>query len=263
MELGLRGRVAVVGGASAGLGRASARALATEGCDLLIWARDASRLAAAASDLAAESGRRVEWLDADASAPEAAGSVAARALDLFGHVDILVLNAGGPPPTDPTRTTPQELRAAFQLLSVTPIELANRLLPGMRERGWGRVVAVLSWAVREPITTLPLSNAGRSALAAWLKTASRSVGREGVTINGILPGRFATPRIVELDRRRAEQEGRTVEEVAAAALSGVPAGRDGQPDELGGVVAFLASERAAYINGALVPIDGGMLQSLG
>jgi 3-oxoacyl-[acyl-carrier protein] reductase len=125
------------------------------------------------------------------------------------------------------------------------------------------VVAVLSWAVREPITTLPLSNAGRSALAAWLKTASRSVGGEGVTINGILPGRFATPRIVELDRRRAEQEGRTVEEVAAAALNGVPAGRDGQPDELGAVVAFLASERAAYINGALVPVDGGMLQSLG
>jgi 3-oxoacyl-[acyl-carrier protein] reductase len=263
MDLGITGRVAVVGGGSSGLGLGAARRLAQEGCNLLIWARTENGLAAAAEDLRQSTGRRVETLVADASDPDAARLVAERALELFRHVDILVLNAGGPPATDATSTSPEQLHAAFQLLTVTPVDLASRLLPGMRERGWGRIVAVLSWGVREPITALPLSNIGRSGLAAWMKTASRLVGPDGVTINGVLPGRFATPRIAELDGRRAEQLGRKVEEIAAESRSGVPAGRDGQPHELGALVAFLASEPAAYITGTFVPIDGGMLQSLG
>ncbi|MEA2623247.1 MAG: 3-oxoacyl-[acyl-carrier protein] reductase [Chloroflexota bacterium] len=263
MDLGLAGRVAVVGGGSSGLGLATARRLAAEGCDLLIWARNDDGLAAAARDLGAASGRRIETLAADATDPGAAERVAGRALDAFGHVDVLVLNAGGPPPTDPTALTTEQLRAAYQLLTVTPIELANLLLPGMRERRWGRVVAILSWGVREPIPQLALSNMGRGALAAWLKTTSRWVGPDGVTLNGVLPGRFATPRIAELDAQRASREGRSVEEIAADARSAVPAGRDGDPDELGAVVAFLASEPAGYITGAFVPVDGGLLQSLG
>jgi 3-oxoacyl-[acyl-carrier protein] reductase len=263
MDLGIQGRVAVVGGASSGLGRACATRLAGEGCDLLIWARREEGLQATAHDLRSGMGRRIETLAVDASDPEAPNAVADRALAAFGHVDILVLNSGGPPAVDPIGAEPDLLREAFQLLTVTPIALTNRLLPKMRERSWGRVIAILSWGVREPIPGIVLSNTGRSALAAWLKTASRAIRGDGVTFNGVLPGRFGTPRIVELDEGRAAREGRDVAEVRAEALADVPAGRDGDPGELGALVAFLASEPAAYINGAFVPIDGGLLRSLG
>ena len=198
----------------------------------------------------------METLVADASRPDAAQQVAGRALEAYGHVDILVLNAGGPTPSDPTKTTAEQLREGYQLLAITPIELANALLPGMRENHWGRVVAILSWGVREPIPALTLSNVGRSALAAWIKTASRWVGADGVTVNGVLPGRFATPRITELDHARAKREDRHPADIQREALANVP-------DELGAVVAFLASVPAAYVNGSLIAVDGGMLQSLG
>lgn len=263
MDLGIRGRVAVVGGASSGLGRACAERLAAEGCDLFVWARGEAGLASAAAEMAARHAVRIERHAADAADPDAAREVAERALEAYRKVDILVLNSGGPPPSDPTSTRPELLHSAYQLLAVTPIDLANRLLPGMRERGWGRIVANLSWGVREPIPQLVLSNMGRSALAAWLKTTSRLVARDGVTVNGVLPGRFATPRIEELDRVTAERRSHPVEQVRAEALADVPAGRDGDPDELGSVVAFLCSEPAAYVTGSLVPVDGGMLRSLG
>lgn len=263
MDLGISGRVAVVGGASSGLGRASATHLAGEGCDLLIWARGESGLEATARDLRGSSGRRIETLAVDASDPDAADAVADRALAAFGHVDILVLNSGGPPAVDPADADAALLHAALQLLTVTPIALTNRLLPAMRQRRWGRVVAILSWGVREPIPGIVLSNIGRSALAAWLKTASRAMGGDGVTFNGVLPGRFGTPRIAELDEGRAAREGRPLEHVRAEALADVPAGRDGDPGELGALVAYLASEPAAYINGTFIPIDGGLLRSLG
>jgi 3-oxoacyl-[acyl-carrier protein] reductase len=263
MDLGISGRVAVVGGGSSGLGLAAANRLAGEGCHLLLWARDGDRARDAAKAIAERTGQRVDSLAADANDPESAATVADHALATFGHVDILVLNAGGPSAGDPTTTTSEQLRAGLQLLTATPIELANRLLPGMRERGWGRVVAILSWGVREPIPNLTLSNVGRSGLAAWLKTASRWVAADGVTVNGVLPGRFGTPRIRELDEARAARESRPLEHVQSDARRSVPARRDGNPDELGALVAFLASEPAGYINGALIPVDGGMLQSLG
>ena len=189
-----------------GLGRASAEALAAEGCDLLIWSRGAERLAATAAELSATHGVRVAHLAADALQPGAAAAVS-EAATAVGPVDILVLNAGGPPTVDPTATDPEGWQRAFQLLAATPIELATRLLPGMRERSWGRVVSILSSGVRQPIPDLVYSNAGRSALAAWLKTTAREVARDGVTVNGVMPGRIATPRIHELDTGRAEREG--------------------------------------------------------
>ncbi len=261
MDLGLRGRRAVVGGATSGLGRASADALAAEGVDLLIWSRSADRLAAAADDLRAAHGVRVELVAADAADRSAAATVA-EAAAAFGPVDILVSNAGGPPTSDPTATDPEAWQRAFQLLAATPIDLATRLLPGMRERGWGRVVAILSSGVRQPITDLVYSNAGRSALAAWLKTTARSIAAEGVTVNGVLPGRIATPRIHELDSGRAERDGTTEDDVRAGHLRTIPAGRYGQPEELGALVAFLASERASYITGQLVAVDGGLIAAL-
>ena len=261
MDLGLRGRIAVVGGATSGLGRASAEALAAEGCDLLIWSRGAERLAATAAELSATHGVRVAHLAADALQPGAAAAVSEAANEV-GPVDILVLNAGGPPTVDPTATDPEGWQRAFQLLAATPIELATRLLPGMRERSWGRVVSILSSGVRQPIPDLVYSNAGRSALAAWLKTTAREIARDGVTVNGVMPGRLATPRIHELDTGRAEREGTSEEEVREGHLRTIPAARYGEPAELGALVAFLASERASYITGQLIAVDGGLIGSL-
>jgi 3-oxoacyl-[acyl-carrier protein] reductase len=261
MDLGLRGRMAVVGGASSGLGRATAEALAAEGCNLLIWSRRAEALAEAASGLRAAHGVEVATVAADASESGAAALVA-DAADAIGPVDILVLNAGGPPTVDPTATDREGWERALQLLATTPIELATRLLPGMRERGWGRVVAILSSGVRQPIAELVYSNAGRSALAAWLKTTARAVAAEGVTLNGVMPGRIATPRIEQLDSGRATREGRTQDEVRAAQMAAIPAGRYGRPEELAALVAFMASERASYLTGQLVAVDGGLIAGL-
>lgn len=261
MDLGLRGRTAVVGGATSGLGRASADALAAEGCNLLIWSRRADALADVAGQLQATHGVEVAHVAADATRSDAAETVAAAA-ERIGPVDIVVLNAGGPPTVDPTATDRAGWERAFQLLAATPIELATRLLPGMRERGWGRVLAILSSGVRQPIPELVYSNAGRSALAAWLKTAARTVAAEGITVNGVMPGRIATPRIHELDSARAEREGTTEDEIRAAHLATLPAGRYGEPAELGALVAFLASERASYITGQLVAVDGGLIAGM-
>jgi 3-oxoacyl-[acyl-carrier protein] reductase len=261
MDLQLRGRTAVVGGATSGLGRASADALAAEGCNLLIWSRDEGRLAATAEELKSAYGIRVAHVAADASTPAAAATVADAAA-AFGPVDILVSNAGGPPTVDPTATDPGAWARSIQLLATTPIDLATRLLPGMRERRWGRVVAILSSGVRQPIAELVYSNASRSALASWLKTTARSIAAEGVTLNGVMPGRLSTPRVHELDAGRAEREGRSEEEIRAGHIATIPAGRYGSPEELGTLVAFLASERASYITGQLIAVDGGLIAGL-
>jgi 3-oxoacyl-[acyl-carrier protein] reductase len=262
MDLGIRGRRALVGGASSGLGRAIAERLAAEGCALAITARRADLLATSATDLGARHGVRACSLPADLAVPGEAGRLASAAIDALGGIDILVLNAGGPPPVDPAATDAAGWTAAFQLLAISPIELATALLPGMRERGWGRITAVVSYAVRQPIDELAYSNAGRSALVAWLKTISRTVAADGVTVNGALPGRHATPRIEELDRATAKRTGRTVEEVRAGHLASIPARRYGEPDEFASYVAWLCSAPAGYQTGTFAAIDGGIIAGL-
>ena len=262
MKMGLTGRTALVGGASSGLGRASAEWLAAEGCRLAIWSRSLDGLEAVAADLRARHGTEVATIAAGATDPGAARMVADAALAALGRVDVVVLNAGGPPPVDPASTDPAGWQQAFQLLAITPIELATLLLPGMRERRWGRIVAILSSGVRQPIPDLVYSNAGRGALMAWLKTTARSVAADGVTVNGVLPGRLETPRIESLDRGRAERTGRSVEAIRAEHIASIPAGRYGRPEELGSLVAYLCSERAGYQTGTFTAVDGGMIAGL-
>lgn len=261
MELGLRGRTAVVGGASAGLGAAVASALAAEGCSLLLWSRDAERVGAVAQRLRDEHGVEAHAIAADATQPDAAERVAAAVRGTLGHADILVLNAGGPPTVDPLQTTPDDWARVFQLLALTPISLATALLPEMRERRWGRIVALMSSVIREPIPPLVYSTAGRAALAGWMKTASAAVAADGVTINGILTGRVATQRVEQLDAERAAREGIEIAEVRRLQEAAIPARRYGDPRELAAVVAFLCSEAASYVTGTFVPVDGGMLRS--
>jgi 3-oxoacyl-[acyl-carrier protein] reductase len=262
MDLGLTGRTALVGGASSGLGRASAMGLAAEGCRLAIWSRGTDGLAAVAVELRDRFGAEVAVLEGDAGEPGTGARIAAEAQAALGAIDIVVLNAGGPPPVDPTRTDAAGWTRAFQLLAITPIELATALLPRMRERRWGRVVAILSSGVRQPIADLVYSNAGRGALAAWLKTTARAVAADGVTVNGVLPGRLDTPRIESLDRGRAERTGESVETIRAQHLAAIPAGRYGRPEELGSLVAYLSSERASYQTGTFTAVDGGLIVGL-
>jgi 3-oxoacyl-[acyl-carrier protein] reductase len=260
MDLGLRGRSAVVGGGSSGLGRASAEALAAEGCRMLLWSRSQERLEAVAQQLRQRHGTEVAVVAADAGQPDAAQRVAEAAARTFPQgVDILVSNAGGPPTSDPAATTEEGWQQALQLLAITPISLATALLPGMRERGWGRIVAILSSGVRQPIPELVYSNAGRSSLAAWLKTTARSIAADGVTLNGVMPGRLDTPRVEQLDSAAAAAQGIAVEQVRQHHLQAIPAHRYGEPNELGSLVAFLASDQASYITGQLIAVDGGLI----
>jgi 3-oxoacyl-[acyl-carrier protein] reductase len=262
MDLGLRGRTALVGGASAGLGRASAERLAAEGCRLALWSRGGDALERAAAEIRRTHSVDVTTISGDASEPETAGRIADEAERVLGQIDIVVLNAGGPPAAEATGTDPAEWRRSFQLLAITPIELATQLLPGMRRRRWGRIVAILSSGVRQPIPELPYSNACRSALQAWLKTIAPEVIADGVTVNGILPGRLDTARVASLDQARADRAGTTPQEVRAQLERSLPAGRYGIPDELGAYVAWLCSDPARYQTGTFVPIDGGMLRAL-
>jgi 3-oxoacyl-[acyl-carrier protein] reductase len=261
MAVGLAGRTAVVGGASAGLGAAVADSLAAEGCRLLLWARNAERLEATAQRLGQAHGVEVETLDADAADPAGADRIVEAARRL-GTVDICILNAGGPPTVDPLATDADGWRRAFQLLAITPIAIATALLPAMRAQRHGRVVALMSSVVREPIPSLVYSTAGRSALAGWLKTAAVAVAADGVTINGVLTGRVNTARIESLDRERAEREGRSLDEVQAEAQAAIPAGRYGRPNELASLVTYLCSDAASYVTGALIPVDGGLLRAV-
>jgi 3-oxoacyl-[acyl-carrier protein] reductase len=249
MDLGLEGRVALVTGASKGLGRATAAALVAEGARVAISSRSAERIEATAADIGARG------FVHDSADVEAVPALVESVESELGPVDVLVANTGGPPPgLDPLGFTREQWEEAYRDLVLAPMALIERVLPGMRERGFGRIVSVGSSSVREPIPGLMLSNSHRAALVGALKTLARDVARDGVTINSVLPGRIATDRLLETigSREAAEQ----------AARDSVPAGRLGTPEEFGAVAAFLCSGRAAYVTGTTVLVDGGLTQSV-
>lgn len=249
MDLGVKGRVALVTGASKGLGHGIAAALAGEGVRVAISSRSRARIDPAAEQIGA-TGFVLDSADLD-SVPAVVDEVE-RAL---GPVDILVANTGGPAPNpDALGHSRAEWEDAYRNLSLFPLTLIERVLPGMRERGWGRIVSVSSIAVREPIGPLVLSNSHRSATLAALKTIAGQVAGDGVTINSILPGRIATDRLLDLGGSR--------EQVEAAAREQVPAGRLGTVEEFAAVAAFLCSTHAAYVTGEALRVDGGLTHSV-
>jgi 3-oxoacyl-[acyl-carrier protein] reductase len=249
VELGLKGRVALVTGASKGIGKGIATALAAEGANVAVSSRSQERIDAAAAEIGAHA-----YVHDSADIDAAAALIEALEADL-GPLDVLVTNTGGPPPgADPTGFTRDQWEAAYRDLVLSPMALIERALPGMRERGFGRIVNVSSMAVREPIAALMLSNVHRSGLLAGFKTLARAVAGDGVTLNTLLPGRIATDRL-------ADSHG-SIEAAAEAAKQDVPAGRLGKPEEMGAAAAFLCSEQAAYITGVALLVDGGVTHSV-
>ena len=249
MDLGIDGRVALVMGASKGIGRAIAAALAREGARVAMVSRSRERIESAAASIDGE----VAPFVADTDEVERMEALAGEVADTLGPVEILVTNTGGPPPGGALDNPREEWEQAYRSLVLAPRALVEAALPGMRERHWGRIINVGSSSTREPIPNLTLSNAHRMALIGFFKTLASEVAADGVTVNTVATGRFATDRLAanwgSWDRMRE------------LAPEGIPAGRLGDPDEFGDLVAFLASERAEFLTGAVIPLDGGMLRS--
>lgn len=249
MDLGLQDRVALVTGASKGLGRAIAAALAAEGARVAVTSRSRERVEAAASAIGA---RPFVHDSADLDAVPALVAQVGREL---GPIDVLVTNTGGPPAgPDALGFTREQWRAAYADLVLAPLALVDAVLPGMRERGFGRILNVASTAVREPLPALMLSNSHRAATLAAFKTIARQVAADGVTLNSVLPGRIGTDRLYELYG--------SAQAAAASAAADVPAGRLGSPEELAAAAAFLCSVPASYVTGQALAVDGGLLRSI-
>lgn len=262
MDLGLAGRVALVAASSKGLGRAVAEELAAEGAHLVMCARGQEALGQAVAAVDSMGSGEVISVAADLSSEAGVGDVASAALDHFGRVDVLVNNAGGPP-SGPFETHSMEAwRNAIRLNLESALLLTHAVLPGMKERGWGRVVNITSVAVKEPVDGLILSNSVRAAVTGWARTLANEVAPHGVTVNNALPGYTVTDRLLELAAAASEQKGISTDEVRATWESSIPMGRLGEPREFAALVAFLASERASYITGRSITVDGGRTRGL-
>jgi 3-oxoacyl-[acyl-carrier protein] reductase len=260
MDLGLDGKRALVLSSSRGLGLGVAQALAAEGAAVMMTARSADRLRAAAEAINIAGPGRAETFVGDL-APNVEAIYRA-ALEALGGVDILVANTGGPPARTALAVKPEEWTPQFEAMVVPVIRLAGLVLPGMRERGFGRILTIASSGVVQPIPNLVISNALRSSLVGWSKTLANETASDGVTVNVVLPGRIQTDRLEELDAASAKAQGKNVDEVDAAARATIPAGRYGRVEEFADVVCFLASERASYVTGSLVRVDGGAVRSV-
>ncbi|MEJ2367046.1 MAG: SDR family oxidoreductase, partial [Acidobacteriota bacterium] len=254
---------AVVCGASAGIGRAVANALADEGANLVVCARRKAVLESLAESLAARCGIEAAAVPADLSTLEGCELVLERTKEAFGGADILVTNTGGPPAGGfEDSATEDNLRRGWELTFMSAVRLIRGFLPGMAERKWGRILAVTSTSVFEPVPNLALSNAYRAGLTGMLKTLSSEAAPHGVTVNALCPGFTDTERLEELAEAFGKKTGRSPEQVYEGWLAATPAGRLGRPEELAAAAVFLCSEPAAFITGVSLPVDGGRLHGV-
>jgi 3-oxoacyl-[acyl-carrier protein] reductase len=262
MDLGLKGRPAIVSAASRGLGYAVAHELASEGARVVICARSADAVREARDRIAAETGAEVRAVVADLATLEGIDAVVRDAEQAFGHVDILVNNTGGPPSGAFESLPWDKWQAATDSLLRGTVEMTRRVLPGMRQRKWGRVLNVTSITVKQPVDGLMLSNSLRAAVTGFARTLATEVAQDGVTVNCILPGYTRTERVAQLAAATAEREKMTVEQVNARTEAQVPMRRLGEPREFAALAAFLVSERASYVTGQSVAVDGGWIRGL-
>lgn len=261
MDLGLKGRVAFVAAASRGLGRAIAEALAAEGARVAVCARGEG-IHAVAADLANAHGGEAFGIVADVAVPADVERAVRAAVERFGPIDILVTNAGGPPPGPFESHTPEAWRRAVELNLDSVVNLTRAVLPGMKERRWGRILNVTSIAVKQPVDSLILSNSVRAAVTGFARTLANEVAPFGITVNNLMPGYTRTERLEQLAAANAKAKGITPEAAFAAWEQQIPMGRVGEPKEFAALAAFLASERASYITAQSVAVDGGWIRSL-
>ena len=262
MDLRLKGKIAMVGGASKGLGFAVARALAGEGAQLAIASRDEAAIHRAAESIGRDTGVKVVASGADLSTADGVAAWHAKTMEQFGGVDLLFANTGGPPAGTALSFDDRAWQAAFELLLLSVLRAVRLVVPSMRTRGGGSILVGTSSAVKEPVPNLALSNVLRSGVTSLAKTLSLELAPDRIRVNTLIPGRIATDRLQYLDEINAKKAGIAVEEQQKRALSTVPMGRYGHPEEFGRVGAFLLSDAAAYITGAAVQVDGGLIKGL-
>ena len=262
MDLGLNGKVAFIAAASRGLGRAVAEELAAEGASLVLCARNEGALSHTSKQISEASGIPVCHVVADVSNPEDVARAIKAGTERFGRIDILVTNAGGPPAGQFESLSREMWENATRLTLNSVLELTRAVLPGMKERGWGRILNITSIAAKQPVDNLMLSNSLRAAVTGFARTLANEVATYGITVNNILPGYTRTERVVELARASAERDGISTAEASAKWEAEIPMKRLGEPREFAALAAFLVSERASYITGTSVPVDGGWIRSL-
>lgn len=262
MDFGLSGRVALVAAASRGIGFAAARELAREGARVFLCSRDADQAIDAAQKIRAETGADVTGIRADVTSDEDAEGFVAKALEAAGRIDICVTNAGGPPASTFDGTDLDMYRQAFELNALSAIRLARLVIPMMRDKKWGRLINITSISVKQPIDGLLLSNTVRAGLTGWAKTLSTEVAADGVTVNNVAPGYTLTERQDELATARSRNTGKSKEEMIESWASQIPMRRLASAEEIAAAIAFLASERASYITGVTLQVDGGWVRGL-
>ncbi len=260
MDLGLAGKAAIVAASSKGLGKASALALAREGARVTICARTAADLHAAAEEITRETGAEVLAVPADLASEEGIQAVVAATAERFGGVDVLVNNSGGPARGKFADFTDEDWRRAFEVVTLNFVRFVREVVPYMRRQRWGRIVGIQSSSVKQPVEGIDLSNGTRPGVAGLMKALMPDLAKDGITINLVLPGMFLTSRIIAGAGRSPEGDKALQEQLAPVAAT-IPLGRLGDPMELGSLVAFLASQHASYITGAVYQVDGGIIRS--
>jgi len=262
MDLGLKNKVALVAASSQGLGRAVAEELAAEGASLVLCARDSRTLAETAASIAEKTNAHVLAVPADVTVAEDIKRLVDAGNERFGRIDILVTNAGGPPAGRFEQLTHQQWEDAIRLTLLSAVELTRQVLPGMKERRWGRIINITSIAVKQPVENLLLSNSLRAGLTGFARTLANEVAADGITVNNVLPGYTRTERLDELAEMMAEKQGISPNEFRGKWEKEIPMARLGEPREFAAMVTFLASERASYITGTSIQVDGGWIRSL-
>ncbi|MGE5302568.1 MAG: SDR family oxidoreductase [Alphaproteobacteria bacterium] len=262
MDLGLKGKVALVAGASQGMGRATALGFAREGAKVSMCARGEAALNEAAAMIRKETGTEVLAMAADMTKAEDIQRFVNQTTQQFGRLDVIVNNAGGPPPGEFMKFTDEDWQNAFRLSFMSTMRMTREAVPHMRKVGGGRVINITSYSVKEPIAGLVLSNAIRSAVIGLAKTLSRELGRDNILINNVCPGRIDTERARKLNKARAERLNRSVEEINKEMAAEVPLGRYGTAEEVADVIVFLGSAVASYVTGTTIQIDGGLVRGI-
>ena len=262
MDLGIRGKTALVVAASKGMGKASALGLGAEGARVVMCARGEAALKDAAAEVKQKTGAEVLALPADASRAADISRVVAEANRAFGGVDILVANVGGPPPGPFEAMTDEQWKAAFEQVHLSTVRFIREVLPHMKRSRWGRILAIQSSSVKQPVDGLVLSNGIRPGIAGLFKTLAGDVAKDNITVNLVLPGRILTDRFLEHQTDRAKRNGVSLEQQMEISSADIPMGRIGTPDEFAAMVVFLASARASYITGVAVQVDGGLIRSV-